>query len=65
VESFPDRLRAGSQHRAQIEHFTRQADGSWSYRLTTGLDASVTIASINCTLKLADVYERVSLAAEE
>jgi Uma2 family endonuclease len=54
-----------SQHRAQIEHFRRQADGSWSYRLTTGVDASVAMPSINCTLKLADIYERVSLAVEE
>jgi Uma2 family endonuclease len=47
------------QDRAQVEHFTRQPDGAWSYRLTTGLDASVAIASINCTLTLADIYERV------
>ena len=54
-----------SQDRAQIEHFTRQLDGTWSYRRTTGLDATVVIASINCTLKLADVYERVTLATDE
>jgi Uma2 family endonuclease len=53
-----------SQKRPEIEHFTRQADGSWSYRRTTGLDASVVIASIECTLKLADVYERVIFTEE-
>jgi Uma2 family endonuclease len=53
-----------SQDRAQVEHFARQPDGSWSYRLTTGLDASIAIPSINCTLKLADVYERVALAEQ-
>jgi Uma2 family endonuclease len=53
-----------SQDLPQIEHFTRQADGTWSYRRTTGLDASVAIASIQCTLKLADVYERVTFASE-
>jgi Uma2 family endonuclease len=53
-----------SQERAQIEHFTRQADGKWSYDLTSGLDAAVTIASIQCSLKLADVYYRVALAEE-
>jgi Uma2 family endonuclease len=51
-----------SQDRPQIEHYTRQPDGSWSYRRTTGLDAQVEIASIRCTLKLADVYERVTFA---
>jgi Uma2 family endonuclease len=49
-----------SQDRPQVEHFTRQADGSWSYRLTTGLEASVEIATIHCTLKLAEVYDRVA-----
>jgi Uma2 family endonuclease len=53
-----------SQDRPQIEHYTRQSDGSWSYRRTTGLDASVAIASIGCTLKLADVYDRVSFVEQ-
>jgi Uma2 family endonuclease len=53
-----------SQDRPQIEHFTRQADGTWSYRLITGLEASLAIASIKCTLKLAEVYERVAFPAE-
>jgi Uma2 family endonuclease len=51
-----------SQDRPQVEHYTRQADGSWSYRRTTGLDASVVIASISCTLRLAEVYERITFA---
>src|SRR2546421_3567998 len=53
-----------SQDRPQIEHFVRQADGTWSYRLHTGLEASVEIASIGCTLRLAEVYDRVRFAAE-
>jgi Uma2 family endonuclease len=48
-----------SQDRAQVEHFIRQADGGWTQYVHTGLDAAVTIASIQCTLKLADVYDRV------
>jgi Uma2 family endonuclease len=51
-----------SQERAQIELFTRQPDDEWTYRLTSGLDAVVTVSSIQCTLKLADVYDRVVLA---
>jgi Uma2 family endonuclease len=53
-----------SQDRPQVEHYTRQPDGSWTYRLTTGMEASVTIASIRCALKLAEVYERVTFAAQ-
>jgi Uma2 family endonuclease len=54
-----------SQDRPQVEHFTRQKDDSWWYRLTTGRDASVTIASISCALKLVDVYHRVTFPPEE
>jgi Uma2 family endonuclease len=53
-----------SQDRPQVEHYARQADGNWSYRLTTGLDATVVIASIQCTLRLAEVYERVRFAVD-
>jgi Uma2 family endonuclease len=53
-----------SQDKPQIEHFARQADGSWSYHLHAGLEVSVLIPSINCTLKLADVYDRVRFAEE-
>jgi Uma2 family endonuclease len=49
-----------SQDRAQVEHFIRQADGGWTQYVHTGLDASVTISSIQCTLKLADVNDRVT-----
>ncbi len=48
-----------SQSQPQIEHYIRQADDSWSYRRTSGLEASVAIGSISCTLKLADVYDRI------
>jgi Uma2 family endonuclease len=49
-----------SQDRPQIEHYTRQADGEWTYRLHLGLESSVALPSIGCTLKLADVYDRVA-----
>lgn len=51
-----------SQDKPQIEHYSRQADGSWTYRRTAGLDGSLAIASIQCTLRLADIYERVRFA---
>ena len=49
-----------SQDRPQVEHFSKQADGSWSYRMYVGLEAAVAIRSIECTLRLADVYDRVT-----
>ncbi len=54
-----------SQDRPQIEHFIRQPDGRWSYCRTIGLDASTMIVSIQCTLKLADVYDRIVFAEVE
>lgn len=52
-----------SQTTPKIEHFTRQADGSWKYRVYRGLKASLVIESINCRLRLADLYERVVFPA--
>lgn len=51
-----------SQDQPQIEQFTRQPDGTWSYQLYVGLDASVAIPSIGCVLKLSEVYDRVVFA---
>jgi Uma2 family endonuclease len=49
-----------SQDQPRIEHYTRQPDGVWTYRRTIGLEATVDIPSIGCTLMLADVYDRVA-----
>jgi len=54
-----------SQTRSAIEHFIRQADGSWSYHLYSELEQSFFIKSINCELRLSDVYERVEFPSEE
>jgi Uma2 family endonuclease len=51
-----------SQDKPQIEHFRRQRKSGWSYDSCEGLEASLEIASIGCTLKLADVYDRVVFA---
>jgi len=53
-----------SQVAPLIEHFERQADGSWTLRIYQGIDESFKIESINCTLKLADVYARIVFPEE-
>ncbi len=53
-----------SQIKPQLEHFERQPDGAWLYRRVEGLEASLTLASIGCTLRLADVYNRVVFPPE-
>jgi Uma2 family endonuclease len=53
-----------SQDKPQIEHFVRQPDGTWSYACYEGLESQVVIASIQCVLKLAEVYDRIRFSEE-
>ena len=55
-------VRAGAD--GQGTQVPGQADGTWSYRRAAGLDAGIVIPSIECTLSLAEVYDRVAFAAE-
>jgi Uma2 family endonuclease len=48
-----------SQNRPSIEHYIRQTDGSWSLYVYSGLEKGLFIKSINCELRLSDVYERI------
>jgi len=58
IETLKDYVRV-SQDRARIEHFSRQPDNTWALNEVNGLDASLDLASINCRLPLAEVYDRV------
>jgi len=51
-----------TQHQPRIEHYHRQVDECWVYFAVTGLESSITIATINCTLSLAEIYERVKFS---
>jgi Uma2 family endonuclease len=53
-----------AQDRPQVEVFTRMPEGKWEYVLHAGLEATLTLPSIDCTLKLADVYARVEFLPE-
>jgi len=48
-----------SQHSAKVEVYTRQNDGTWIYAQAKGLAATVELMAINCTLRLAKLYEKV------
>jgi Uma2 family endonuclease len=39
-----------------IEHYSRQQDGTWAHTEVGGLDASLTLDSIDCQLSLAELY---------
>jgi len=53
-----------SQSSPVISHYLRQADGGWSYYVYQGLEQSLSIKSIDCALKMAEVYDRITLPAE-
>jgi Uma2 family endonuclease len=60
LESFTDYLLV-SQTSYRVEHYLRQTDDSWLLRIYRGLETSITLASLGCTLALADIYKRVDL----
>jgi Uma2 family endonuclease len=49
-----------AQDAYRIEHFARQGEQHWLLTVAEGLEASVHLASIDCTLRLADVYKKVA-----
>jgi len=52
------------QSDAIVEHYVRQPDGGWSIYAYESIEDSVFIKSINCTLRLAEVYDRVAFPVE-
>jgi Uma2 family endonuclease len=54
-----------SQRGPIIEQFVRQADGGWSYYVHQGPESSLTIQSAGCTLRLAEVYDRIEFPTEQ
>jgi Uma2 family endonuclease len=52
-----------SQDRRHIDQFVRQPNGTWALSDADGEEAEVFLPSIDCRLRLADVYERVELTA--
>lgn len=54
-----------AQSQPLIEHYEHRADGQWTYTVAQGLESSLFIASLNCTLLLSEVYERVEFLSAE
>ncbi|MBN1430691.1 MAG: Uma2 family endonuclease [Anaerolineae bacterium] len=50
-----------SQDHHHVEHYTRQESGLWLLQEVDGLEEEIHIQSIECTLPLKDVYEKVEL----
>ena len=54
-----------SRKAPSVEHYSRQSDGTWSYKIYQGLEQSFVIESIRCELRLADIYDRVVFKSED
>jgi Uma2 family endonuclease len=42
-----------------VEQYVRREDGKWSYTSVVGLESSLTLPSVECTLNLSAVYDKV------
>lgn len=54
-----------SQHEAKVEVYTRQNAGQWLYIQAKGLDATVALPAVDCTLHLATLYAKVRFDRDE
>lgn len=54
-----------SQDKARIEVFERQPDDRWLLTEYSGLEGTIYFPAIDVNLNLADIYERVTFAAEQ
>ncbi len=62
IPSLTDYLLA-AQDKVRVEHFVRQPDGQWLLSEVSDLHGSLAIASVDCTLQIAEVYDKVDFAA--
>lgn len=49
-----------AQHEAKVEIFTRYEAENWLYSQYKNLEAIIELASIECALSLADIYEQIT-----
>lgn len=50
-----------AQDRCQVEQFTKQPNGGWLYRVEESLGGVLALDSVQCMLKLREVYDKVKL----
>jgi Uma2 family endonuclease len=48
-----------SQDKALVEQYVRQDDGKWNYRAFIGRESALALPSVECTLNLSAVYDKV------
>ena len=48
-----------AQDRAHVDCFTRQPSGGWLLTSATGLESSIEIPALECSIRLAEIYAQV------
>ena len=54
-----------SQNKPQVEHYVRDENNSWKLVTYFGLDETLFIESIKCSVKLSEIYDRVKFTRKE
>jgi len=54
-----------SQDKPQVEHFIKQNDNNWKLYTYFNLDEWLEIESIECRIKLSEIYDRVKFTKKE
>lgn len=54
-----------AQDQPHIENYARQEDGRWALQEAVGKEASLLITSIECVLRLEDIYEKVDFVIDQ
>jgi Uma2 family endonuclease len=58
IDTLRDYILVAQDH-CHIEHFARQEGGLWIFQEATDISTELYISSIECAVKLEDVYEKV------
>jgi Uma2 family endonuclease len=61
LESFREYLLV-AQDEPVVERFVKQPDGNWLYSKVAGLDQNIELVTLNCSLRLGDIYAKVNFS---
>lgn len=53
-----------AQDQMHVEHYARQSDGSWRFLEAEQAEATIMLTSIDCTLQLEAIYEKLKFPAQ-
>ncbi|EDN69910.1 protein of unknown function DUF820 [Beggiatoa sp. PS] len=54
-----------AQNKCQIEHYVRQPNNQWLFSETNELEATIDLPSIECSLVLSDIYDKVDFKKDQ